>query len=96
MSSVSLNISLLTVSLQLPNDKQTFVTNVLNEVASTNRDPHLLFSQVGLELGFVPEEIVKGAFVSLWVRGHADQLKPMVTRIKDEILIYRSETAKPG
>jgi len=90
LDSLPLNISLLTVSLHLPNEKQAFVTNVLNEVASTNRDPHLLFNQVGLKLGFIPEEIVKGAFVSLWVRGHADQLKPMVRRIKDEILTVGS------
>jgi hypothetical protein len=95
MNALPINISLLTVSLHLPNEKQAFVTRVLNEVASTNRDPHLLFNQVGFQLGFIPEEIVKGAFVSLWVRGHAEQLKPMVMRIKDEILTYRNGTSKP-
>jgi hypothetical protein len=51
--------------LDLPNEKQAFVTVILNEVASTNRDPHLLFNQVGLRLDFIPEEIVKGGFRKL-------------------------------
>jgi len=90
VNSLPINISLLTVSLHLLNEKQAFVTDVLNKVALTNRDPHLLFNEVGLKLGFIPEEIVKGAFVSLWIRGHSDQLKPLVMRINDEILTYRS------
>ena len=95
MDSLPVNISLLTVSLHLPNDKQAVVTKVLNDIASTNRDPHLLFSQVGLKLGFIPEEIVMSAFVSLWIRGHAEELRPMVKRIEDEISIAGSEASRP-
>lgn len=95
VDSVSVNISLLTVSLHLPNDKQAVVIGVLNEIASTNRDPHLLFSQVGLNLGFIPEAIVMSAFVSLWIRGHADDLEPIVNRIKEEISIAGSVDHRP-
>jgi hypothetical protein len=95
MDSLSINIALLTVSLQLPVEKQAFVNRILNEISSTNRDPHLLFSQIGLKLGFIPEDTVKGAFVNLWVRGHYSEVEPMIKKIKEEILSYRDNTTKP-
>jgi hypothetical protein len=41
-------------------------------VANTNRDPHLLFAQIGAPIGLVSEEIVRGAFFSVWIQEKPD------------------------
>lgn len=85
MSKLSSNLAILTVSLQLPPEKQEFVSREINSVATTNRDPHLLFNQIGVQLGFIPEDIVKGAFVNQWIRDHASDLKPIIDIIRSKI-----------
>lgn len=67
---LSEDLAILTVSCQRAPEAQDLVQRTLTEVASTNRDPHLLFNQVGIKIGFVPEAIVRGAFLSLWVRSN--------------------------
>jgi hypothetical protein len=94
LDAAPMDIAILTVSLQLPPTKQDLVKTVINDVATTNRDPHLLFNQIGMRLGFIPEDIVRGAFVNLWVRSQANSLDPLIRRIKDEILDYRGEIEK--
>ena len=95
-SDLSQNIALLTVSLQLPPAKQDFVKQIISEVASTNRDPHLIFNQIGIKLGFIPEEIVKGAFVNLWIRDHQTELEQFCNRIKEEISSHCGEQNAPA
>jgi hypothetical protein len=86
-----INAALLTVALQLAPEKQSVVKEKLDSIASTNRDPHLLFNQVGIQLGFVSEEIVKGAFVSMWIRGRLEDFKPLIARIRVEVGAARGE-----
>jgi energy-coupling factor transporter ATP-binding protein EcfA2 len=64
------DLAILTVSCQRPPEAQELVRQAIEEVARTNRDPHLLFNQVGIKIGFVPEAIVRGAFLALWVRSN--------------------------
>ena len=90
------NAALLTVSLQLHQDKQPVVKQTLDSIACTHRDPHLLFSQVGIQLGFISEEIVRGAFVSMWLRGCLAEFKPLIERIRDEVETFRAEQDVPG
>jgi AAA domain, putative AbiEii toxin, Type IV TA system len=91
-SNLANNIALLTVSLQLPPTKQDSAKDVITEIALTNREPHIIFNQIGIKLGFIPEEIVKGAFVNLWLREHAaDVLKPLVNRMRGEISLSSGE-----
>lgn len=66
------DLAVLTVSCQRAPEAQDLVNQVLEEVASTNRDPHLLFNQVGIKIGFIPEATVRGAFLALWVRANPD------------------------
>jgi energy-coupling factor transporter ATP-binding protein EcfA2 len=66
------DIAILTVSCQRAPEAQDLVLRSIEEVARTNRDPHLLFNQVGIKIGFVPEAIVRGAFFALWVRSHIE------------------------
>ncbi len=94
--SLSINIALLTVSLQLPPEKQEFVRAIISEVASTNRDPHVVFNQVGIKLGFIPEDVVKGAFVTLWIRGRAREFSALVERARTEIDSFNHEQIAGG
>lgn len=64
--------ALLTVSCHRSPEAQACVRQAIEDVILTNRDPHLLFNQVGIKIGFVSEPIVVGAFLSLWVRANAD------------------------
>lgn len=66
------DLAILTVSCQRPPEAQDLVRRSVEEIARTNRDPHLLFNQLGIKIGFVPEAIVRGAFLALWVRSNAD------------------------
>nr|VFK27681.1 MAG: ATPase/GTPase, AAA15 family [Candidatus Kentron sp. MB]VFK33051.1 MAG: ATPase/GTPase, AAA15 family [Candidatus Kentron sp. MB]VFK75711.1 MAG: ATPase/GTPase, AAA15 family [Candidatus Kentron sp. MB] len=84
---ISSNIALLTVHMQLASTKQTLVKRVMEEVDSTNRDPHVIFNQIGDKLDFIPEGIVKGAFISLWVRSREADFKPLCDRITREVTV---------
>lgn len=77
------NLVQLTVSCQVPIFKQDLVSDVIKEVSRTNRDPHLLFSQIGLKLGFISEEIIQGAFLSIWSQENPEEV--------DKIYLYISE-----
>lgn len=92
-SNLSSNIALLTVSLQLPPSKQDFVGRIIAAVAATNRDPHLIFNQIGIKLGFIPEEVVKGAFVNLWIRDREADFESFCNCIKNEISLFSGEQA---
>jgi hypothetical protein len=71
------DLAILTVSLQLAPEAQENIRKILAEVSCTNRDPHLLFNQIGIAAGFIPEPIVRGAFLSLWVRNNMDFCKTL-------------------
>jgi hypothetical protein len=66
------DIAILTVSCQRAPEAQDLVRCSIEEVCLTNRDPHLLFNQLGIKIGFVPEAIVRGAFLALWVRNNSE------------------------
>ncbi len=79
------DIAILTVSCQRAPEAQLTVRAAIDEISSTNRDPHLLFNQIGIKIGFVSEAIIRGAFLALWVRSNpefcdslADQAKALI------------------
>jgi len=82
LKNVDTILAILTVSCQLPPESQYQVRSVLESVSRTNRDPHLLFNQIGMELGFISEIIVRGAFLSLWSRQNEDYCSELVDRVK--------------
>lgn len=80
------NIALLTVACQRPLEKQDQVRSAIRDISHTNRDPHLLFSQVGEKIGFIPEAVVRGAFLSIWIqenRSEANQIADYVIQALD-------------
>jgi AAA domain, putative AbiEii toxin, Type IV TA system len=74
-STLQKNAAILTAACQRPLSCQQLVTNAVEGVASTNRDPHLLFAQVGALIGLVSEDVVRGAFLSVWIQERADDVK---------------------
>ncbi|HYX72113.1 MAG TPA: AAA family ATPase, partial [Nitrososphaera sp.] len=72
------NIALLTVACQRSLDRQILVGNEIKTVSRTNRDPHLLFSQIGLRIGFVPENIIRGAFLTMWIQENSTETERIV------------------
>jgi hypothetical protein len=71
----------LAVALHLPPEKDQAVKGVVESVSASNRDPHLLFNQVGQKAGLIPANIVSSAFISLWLAGNTGEVK----RISDFI-----------
>jgi len=58
------------LALHLQPEQEARVKHVVREVNQTNRDPHLLFSQVGQKAGLIPAAIVSSAFIGLWIAGN--------------------------
>jgi len=58
------------------------VKEVCEKVRITNRDPHLLFSQIGERLGLLPEATVAIAFANIWAQAYPDILKKVTTQIQ--------------
>ena len=76
------NIAILTVSCQRAPEAQELVRSCLEEISRTNRDPHLLFNQLGIKIGFVPEAIVRGAFLALWVRNNSEFCDTLAAQVR--------------
>lgn len=72
----------LAVGLHHPPEKDEFVKSVVNEIALTNRDPHLIFNQVGQKAGFVSGSIVTSAFINLWAQGNTSEIDRLSQCIK--------------
>ena len=76
----------LAISLHLPPEKEARVRQVVTEVSLSNRDPHLLFNQVGQKLGFISERIVASAFVALWAEGNPTEVARLTKFISDVLV----------
>ena len=77
----------LTVALLRPYEEHSKVAQIIRSVRNTNRDPHLLYSQVGKQLGFLTEDRVKEAFITIWVRSYPQEVAQIVDRFKSKLPI---------
>lgn len=80
----------LAVGLHLSPEKEAAVRKVVEDVSTTNRDPHLLFNQVGQAAGLIPAPIVSSAFISLWIDGNRGEAKAIAEALRHEL--QREET----
>ncbi|MDP8237269.1 MAG: ATP-binding protein [Candidatus Erginobacter occultus] len=87
------DLAILTVSCQRPPEAQEIVREAVNRVRSTNRDPHLLFNQIGIEIGFVSEIIVRGAFLAIWMRRNGAIVDALIAPICEAIEDAEQEDA---
>jgi predicted ATPase len=75
------NVAFLTLACQRPLGRQADIEKAVRSVSHTNRDSHLLFAQVGEKLGFLPEAIVRGAFLAVWIQEHPVEVDAIVSPI---------------
>ncbi|WP_253556670.1 ATP-dependent nuclease, partial [Robbsia andropogonis] len=73
----------LSVALLSRPDEEQRVIEVIRSVRNTNRDSHLLFSQVGRMLRMIPEERVKEAFISIWAKYYSDDFDAMIDAFRN-------------
>lgn len=81
----------LAVSLLRRYEEQQKIAEIIRSVRKTNRDSHLLFSQVGKKLGFLAEDRVKEAFITLWARSYQDEVKAITQSFSDKIPLEDSQ-----
>jgi len=81
LNNIENNIAMLTVACQKPISQQETVSKVIKEISKTNRDPHLLFSQIGIKLGFISAEIIRGAFLSIWTQENEHEVSKIVDAV---------------
>lgn len=67
----------LAISLLKPYEFEGQLKKDINSVRLTNRDPHLLYSQLGKKIGFVPETRVKEAFLAIWCNLNASYIEEL-------------------
>jgi AAA15 family ATPase/GTPase len=80
----------LTVALLRPYDEHERVADIIRSVRNTNRDPHVLYSQVGMKLGLIPEARVKEAFISIWVQEFTADVEGVLRPFKQKIPLESS------
>lgn len=68
----------LAASLHVPVEQQRRVIEVVKEVSNTNRDPHLLFAQIGKKLGLISESVVRSAFLAQWAQLRAEEVDDLL------------------
>jgi hypothetical protein len=84
----------LAIALHLPPESDARVQQVVESVGLSNRDPHLLFNQIGQSLGFIPAAIVTSAFVALWIAGNRDEADRIASFVINAVDATRN-TTKP-
>jgi hypothetical protein len=67
------------------------IEKIIKSVQNTNRDPHLLYSQVGKQLKFIPEARVKEAFINIWVRFYPNEVKSIIEPFKTRIPLENTQ-----
>jgi len=75
----------LAVGMHFPPEKDAWIASIVNDVSILNRDPHLLFSQVGAKANLTPSNIVSSAFISLWIDGNQDDTRRVGDFVKSQL-----------
>jgi len=71
----------LAVSLHRNYEDHDKICSIVKEVRTTNRDTHLLFSQVGRKLGFITESLVRSAFFNVWRIAYPEEVQEILSHI---------------
>lgn len=75
----------LTVALHRPFEKQNDIREVITKIGKTCRDRHLIFNQIGKEIGFVSEIVVVSAFLNLWIQYYKEDVQPLLDVISNSL-----------
>ena len=52
---------------------------------NTTNDRHVLYSKLGVKIGYISEEIVRSAFLSIWARYYTDETNKLLNIIKSNL-----------
>ncbi|MGY2171828.1 ATP-dependent nuclease [Pseudomonas gingeri] len=74
-------LAILTVSCHRQPSAQEQMREAIRKVSALNRDPHTIFNSLGIEIGFVPESIVRSAFLTIWTKRNADFCKTLTGKV---------------
>jgi hypothetical protein len=83
---------ILAVSLHKRYEDADGISTKIREIKIANRDPHILYSQVGRALGLIPEEIIIGGFLNVWCTAYPEKVKKLLEPIMD--LLPKEEKPK--
>jgi ABC-type multidrug transport system ATPase subunit len=83
----------LTVAVLQPFHRSEKVKAILKDVRNTNRDMHLLFSQVGEKLGLIPEQTVRAAFANIWAQAHPHAVRDLLAPVEGTLPTETTDTA---
>jgi len=78
---------ILAVSLHKKFEDAERIITQIKDIRRANRDPHILFSQIGRALGLIPEEIIIGGFLNVWCTRHPEKVRTMLEPIVSLILV---------
>ncbi|TWA55425.1 AAA15 family ATPase/GTPase [Azospirillum baldaniorum] len=56
-----------------------------HDVRRQNKDPHLLFSQLGERLGLIPERTVSSAFTTIWAQSNEEIVNGLLERVRGSL-----------
>jgi hypothetical protein len=72
----------LSISVHSRYEDSDKVLEVCKSVRRQNIDPHLLFAQVGEQLGLVPETTVSAAFANIWAQVYLEEAELIVKPVR--------------
>lgn len=67
------------------------VKETVLSVSRTNRDHHLIFGQIGEQIGFIDENVIESAFLSTWSEKYKTEAQDMIKKIKKYLPVIRRE-----
>lgn len=75
----------LAMNLGLPTAAQGRVIDATRSVMRTNRDPHLIYAQIGEQLDYLGEGVVANAYITQWAENYPEEVeavfKPLLGRL---------------
>lgn len=76
---------ILSVRLLQPFASADKVVAALRQKRLTNRDPHVLYAEVGQELGLLPESTVRDAFLTTWAEAYPDDVENLLRQFGNSL-----------
>ena len=61
------------------------IKKIIQDVNNTNHDHHLLFNQIGEKVGFINENIIRGAFLATWCEQYPDEVNSVLDKVRDRL-----------
>ena len=61
------------------------IKKIVKNIGRTNRDHHVIFSQIGEEVGFVDENIIINAFLATWCEKYKEKVSEIIQSIEPKL-----------